>query len=252
MLVVMPVTRIVLVRHGESACNIAGVVGGHLGCTGLSSRGRTQAEALRDRLLETGELSGATALYSSVLQRAIETAAIISPAVGGGSLEAFQTCSLCELHPGEGDGITWQEFRERYGEPDWTLNPKIAMAPGGESWPEMVQRVTEAINEIADRHKGELVVIACHGGVVEASMVSLLSLPKPEVPAGFPTAYTSITEWENIDGSESPIGPKFESSRSWRLVRYNDVAHLGGPFESQKGGSHRPLFAPEPEVSAAD
>jgi 2,3-bisphosphoglycerate-dependent phosphoglycerate mutase len=67
-------TRIVLVRHGESLAQELGILGGHTGCTGLSTRGRRQAGALRERLASTGELAGAAALYASVMPRAIETA----------------------------------------------------------------------------------------------------------------------------------------------------------------------------------
>ena len=51
------------------------------GCTGLTERGGAQAEALRDRLVATGELAGADALYASVLPRAIETAEMLAPAL---------------------------------------------------------------------------------------------------------------------------------------------------------------------------
>ncbi len=49
-------TRIVLIRHGESDAQERQIVGGHEGCLGLSQRGRTEAVALRDRLVATGEL----------------------------------------------------------------------------------------------------------------------------------------------------------------------------------------------------
>jgi broad specificity phosphatase PhoE len=219
-------TRIVLIRHGESACNVAGIVGGHLGCTGLSPEGHSQARSLRDRLFETGELESATALYSSVLLRAVETAQTISPAVGGGRLEIRQTCELCELHPGESDGMSWQEYEKRYGQPELFNNPTRQLSPGGECWQEFVSRVSETIRVIADRHPGQLVVIAAHGGVIEASMVSFLPFAEQLRPMRLPTAYTSLSEWELGDND-------------WRLLRYNDVAHLGGPFEAQKTGPHR-------------
>ena len=66
-------TRLVLIRHGEAQSAIDGVVGGPLGCTGLSELGRRQADALAARLVRTGELAGAVALYASTLPRAIET-----------------------------------------------------------------------------------------------------------------------------------------------------------------------------------
>lgn len=69
-------TRIVLVRHGESRAQELGFLGGHDGCQGLSDRGRRQAVLLRDRLRSTGELADASVLYSSLMPRAVETAAI--------------------------------------------------------------------------------------------------------------------------------------------------------------------------------
>ena len=101
-------TRIVLVRHGESLAQERRIVGGHRGCEGLSDLGRRQAQALRNRLAQTGELAGAAALYASIMPRAIETASIISPAIG--SLEVVRDCDFCEIHPGEGDGLSWDEY----------------------------------------------------------------------------------------------------------------------------------------------
>jgi probable phosphoglycerate mutase len=206
-------TRIVLVRHGEATCNVVGIVGGRTGCTGLSPVGVTEAEALRDRLVATGELAGTTAVYASILPRALETAAIAAPGLGG--RRAVADCDLCELHPGEADGLTWSEFSERYGGPDWDNDPDVVLAPGGESWTGFVRRVTVALEAVASRHPGELVVIFCHGGVVEASLESLLRVALERGRLKLRTAHTSLTEWERAgDG--------------WRLLRYNDAAHLAG------------------------
>ena len=103
-----PSTHLVLVRHGEADCNAQGIVGGHRGCTGLSPLGVAQAEALRARWESSGEMREASAFYASVLPRAIETAEIIAPALG--DLALTTDCDLCELHPGESDGMTWEEF----------------------------------------------------------------------------------------------------------------------------------------------
>ncbi len=130
-------------------------------------------------------------------------------------------CALCELHPGEADGLTWAEFTHRYGGPDWDVDPDAELAPGGESWTGFVRRVTAALSEVADRHLGELVVIFCHGGVVEASLESFL---RGSVVGGrlkLRTIHTSLTEWER-------------SEDAWRLLRYNDAAHLAGRSADQQ------------------
>src|SRR5688572_16088982 len=109
-------TRLVLVRHGEAQAYLDNVVAGEKGCKGLSDLGRRQAETLRNRLERTGELAGTTALYASILPRAVETASVIAPALGGHDI--VEDCDLCELHPGEADGMTWDDFRERFPFPE--------------------------------------------------------------------------------------------------------------------------------------
>jgi 2,3-bisphosphoglycerate-dependent phosphoglycerate mutase len=203
-------TRLVLVRHGESDCNARGIVGGHLGCRGLSPLGVLQAEALRARWEATGEMRQTSAFYASVLPRAIQTAEIIGPALG--RLELTTDCDLCEMHPGESDGMTWQEFSRRYPAPDFAADPDRPLSPGGESWSAFQRRVDVTLRTLADRHPGETVVVACHGGIVNASLVALMGA-HDSTRLQLRTHNTSITEWEREDGK-------------WRLLRYNDSAHL--------------------------
>lgn len=205
-------STIVLVRHGEAVCNVEGVIGGRRGCTGLTGRGRAQVEALASRLLGTGELGAVGALYSSPLRRAVESAEILAPALerrGSGALEPVLDCDLCELHPGAADGLSWAEFSERYPEPDWDRDPAAAIAPGGESWERFVTRASEAIARLACAHAGETVVVACHAGVVEATILRLLPVDPAVARLGLDTAHASLTVWEHGGGR-------------WRLRRYND------------------------------
>jgi 2,3-bisphosphoglycerate-dependent phosphoglycerate mutase len=213
-----PVTRLVLVRHGEAVCNVSGVCGGRTGCTGLTQRGIEQVEKLRDRLALTGELAGTDALYASVLPRAIQTAEILAPALVGDkapALSIISECGLCELHPGEADALTWSEFAERFGRLDWDENPDQVIAPGGESWTGFVNRAADMVAEIADRHRGQLVVVACHAGVIEASLLGLLPVTggRQGTRLQLRTQHASMTSWELDDGR-------------WRLLGYNDAAHL--------------------------
>ena len=211
-------TRLVLVRHGEAVCNVSGVCGGRAGCTGLTERGIQQVELLRDRLAVTGELVGTDALYASVLPRAIQTAEFLAPALVGGDgpgLSVISECGLCELHPGEADALTWAEFGERFGQLDWDENPDQVIAPGGESWTGFVNRAADMLMMLADRHPGQLVVVACHAGVIEASLLGLLPVAGGRQGARLQlrTQHASLTSWEVDDGR-------------WRLLGYNDSAHL--------------------------
>jgi probable phosphoglycerate mutase len=212
-------TRIVLVRHGEATCNIEGVVGGVRGCTGLTDLGRRQVAALTARLTATGEFAGATALYASVLPRAVETAEILRPVVGDGTLRIVQDRDLSELHPGEADGLGWQEVVDRFGVPEWDTDPDMLIAPGGESWSGFVVRASSAVRELAERHPGELVVAAVHAGVIEASMIANLAIPPFTSRRGWTRiVHASLTEWEWV-----------AAQSRWILIRFNDAC--GVPTE---------------------
>ena len=210
-------TRLVLVRHGEATCNVQAIVGGPTGCTGLTETGRRQAEALRRRLAESEELSAAEALYSSVLARARQTAQIIAPAVGGGGLRLVEDCGLCELHPGEADGLVWEQFLERFDAPDWDRDPETVIAPGGESWNGFVDRAAAALTEVAERHRGATAVVVCHAGVIESAVLRFLPVTGRR-RLGLRTTHVSLTEFELEAGADG--------TPNWRLLRYNDAAHL--------------------------
>ncbi len=212
-------TRIVLVRHGEATCNIEGVVGGRRGCSGLTDLGRAQMGAVRDRLERTGELGEATALYSSVLPRAIETAELLRPSVGGGTLSVRRECDLCELHPGQADALPWAEVVDRYGVPEWESDPDRPIAPGGESWTGFVARAAGGVQELARRHPGQLVVAAVHAGVIEATMIDFLQIPRAASRRGWVRIlHASLTGWEWVPGEAR-----------WVLLRFNDAC--GVPTE---------------------
>jgi probable phosphoglycerate mutase len=207
-------TRLAIIRHGEAFANVDGVIGGHKGCRGLTPRGVAQAEALAARLTRTGELAGAKAVWTSVLPRAIETAAVLAPALG--VTEFGRNCAFCERHPGEADGMTWADYEEHYqrrGLPG--DDPEFPTSPGGESWIDFLDRAAAALADVAAANPGGLVVIVAHGGVVDSSMIRFLGLAEHGNVVRLHPANTSITEWHHT-GSR------------WRLVRYNDAAHLGG------------------------
>ncbi|MAT06346.1 MAG: phosphoglycerate kinase [Acidimicrobiaceae bacterium] len=212
-------TRIVLVRHGESKVTVDRVVGGPRTCSGLSELGVRQAERLRDRLERTGEIT-ATALVSSAYPRARETAEIIAPVLGR---DVQVIDGFGEHDPGpDCDGLTFQEFIDRHGMPDWEADPYAVTFPGGETVAAFHHRVGVALTELVARHEGGTIVVVCHGGVVDAVLRRALRSP---MTGDFDvhTLNTSLTEL--VLGRPG----------RWRLVRYNDAAHLEGlPAETPR------------------
>jgi probable phosphoglycerate mutase len=199
-----------LIRHGESFANAKGLAGGPLGDGGLTPLGRRQVQALVERLVMSAELTKAGAFYTSALPRAIETGEMLRVALS--SLEPIADASFNEISVGEGDGLPWAEYVERYGSPDWDLEPNALTAPGGESLLSFYERCHEAIDRVVTRHPEELVVIVCHGGVIEQAMKIYQGLA-PETRLRPRIENCSMTEIEFRDGGR-------------RLLRYNDRAPL--------------------------
>ncbi len=205
-------TRVVIVRHGEAVVNVDEIVGGHRGCRGLTKEGLRQAELLAERLKKTGELNGDIVLYASLLPRAIETAETISPALG--FVDVAKTCDLCERHPGEADGLSWEEYRQNYkGNFLEGKNVEQPLSPGGETYSEFFDRVKGFLLKVTEEESGKCIVLVSHGGFIESSMVATLEIDTFENRVMFHPKHTSITEWA-------------VAGKRWELQRYNDIAHL--------------------------
>ncbi len=201
-----------LVRHGESKTTVARVIGGPRTCSGLSPLGRQQAERLRDRWAG-GELQP-DVLISSQYVRARETAEIIAPALGG--LDVVEDAGFGEHDPGpDCDGMSFDQYIEQYGSGWWEGDPFGTSFPGGETIAAFQFRIGQAIRRTVEAYTDQTVVVACHGGVVDAAL--RLALKSPGT-GGFEihTLNTSITELQLV------------KDNLWRLIRYNDIAHLAG------------------------
>jgi 2,3-bisphosphoglycerate-dependent phosphoglycerate mutase len=204
-------TRLLMIRHGESFANADGLAGGPIGDGGLTPLGCRQAGALGARLSMSEELSKATALYTSALPRAIETGEILRKALPA-QLVPIVDAALNEISVGEGDGLPWAQYVERYGAPDWDLDPDALTAPGGESLLGFHERCREAIERLVERHPHELVVLVSHGGFIEQAL-KIYQGVAPNVRLRPRIENCSMTEIEFREG--------------WRrLLRYNDRAPL--------------------------
>ena len=215
-------TNLYLIRHGESVPNVEPIIGGPKGDTGLTARGKEQARLLEHRLTTSGLT--ADVLYTSTLPRALETSEYVSRALG---LEAEQDAELEELRPGEADGLTRDEWRERYYQDDADAflvgnggggDPFVPFSPGGESWGSFLLRTGIALNNLVRKHRGQTIVAVCHGGVLEASFFLAFGIGPTGTRVLFDPLNTSITHWR--------WGSRRGGFDTWTLVRFNDAGHL--------------------------
>lgn len=158
----MDATRILAIRHGETAWNVDTRIQGQLDIP-LNDKGRWQAARVARALAGREPLD---AVYTSDLARAHDTARAISEATGTPlqphrglrerAFGLFQGRTFAEIEtelPAE--ALQW---RRRV--PDWA-------PPGGESLRQMRERVLDTLHTLAGAHPGGLVVLVAHGGVLD-------------------------------------------------------------------------------------
>lgn len=215
-------TRLVIVRHGQALCNVDRTIEGLATCRGLSDLGVRQGRAVAERLAI--ENFKPDVFYSSPIPRAAQTANLIAERLGQ---TPIADADLEEVRPGEAEGMQWDQYFAFYGTTEgW--QPSVPFAPGAEAWTDFAARVASVIDRIAREHDGKTALLVTHGGVVDASLFHFFALnPQVQAPIDFFTTNASITEWERNKYEASPLtgSPQPEVHR-WRLVRYNDAAHV--------------------------
>jgi len=155
-------TRICLVRHGETPWNAERRIQGQIDI-GLNQHGVRQARAA-GRFLRDEQ---ATAIYSSDLTRALATAHALSEFSG---LAAQPRPALRERKYGVLEGLTYDEAKASHADTYARFEarePEFAIPGKGESLTELAARVVACLQEIALKHQGETVLLVTHGGVLD-------------------------------------------------------------------------------------
>lgn len=152
-------TRLLLVRHGETEWNRVGRWQGHADPP-LNATGRRQAAELAERL--AGD--GIAAVYSSDLARARQTAGAVADRLG---LDVVEEPALREIDVGSWSGLTRAEVAEQYPEgfARW-LGGEIGH--DGEKREQLTDRAVRATLGIAERHPTDTVLVVTHGGLIRA------------------------------------------------------------------------------------
>lgn len=151
--------RIIFIRHGQSIANAEGrfTRGPH---EGLSERGKAEA---RERARHLATVTRAVHLYTSPFARAQQTAAAIGHVL---DLEARVVEALREQYFGDLHGqphLALADGVDAGGLARWDYRP-----PEGETLREVADRVGPAVEDLANLHRGEEIVVVSHGGVMAA------------------------------------------------------------------------------------
>lgn len=194
-------SRIILWRHGRTEYNLQGRFQGQIDIP-LDEVGRGQAESAATYLA----LEEPAAIVSSDLSRAHQTAQALASRVG---LEVEIDEGLREINAGEWEGLTRPEILEHW--PDefhaWRRGDFIRIG-GGETRPEVAQRVAASILDHAQRVDGTLVIVS-HGAALRGATLELLGLPLEQWGS---FVGLSNAHWTILDPGESG---------GLRMKRYN-------------------------------
>ncbi|MSP38501.1 MAG: histidine phosphatase family protein [Deltaproteobacteria bacterium] len=199
-------THIIIVRHGQTEWNVRGIRQGYLDSR-LTDRGLAQAKALGQRLAR----EKFTALYSSDLGRAMQTAQEIANVTGH---NIHTDARLRERHLGIFQGLSGEEIAAKYSEERRLMRSQGPgyVIPGGESMVQQVERNIGCLNELAAKHQGEQIVVVTHGGVVSGFFRHTLEISL-EAPRRFEFVNAGINVFAHEDGN-------------WMLLTWGDVSHL--------------------------
>lgn len=150
-----------MVRHGETDWNVERRIQGHIDIP-LNATGRAQAEAAAAGLAA----HGFAAAYSSDLGRAWATAQAAASRLG---LELRREPGLRERHYGIFQGLTPAESAERHpaAHARYQVRDPHYDFETGESLAAFAGRVIRAVDKLAGRHRGQMVLLVAHGGVLD-------------------------------------------------------------------------------------
>jgi len=203
------VTRVIAIRHGETAWNVDSRIQGQLD-VGLNDTGRWQAHrlalAMADERLD--------AVYSSDLYRAWDTARALADAAG---LDVRTDETLRERGFGVFEGLTFDEVEQRFPDDSrrWRQRDASFGPVGGETLADFFARAVGSVAAIAARHRGGHIAVVTHGGVLDAlyRAASRIAIDEPRT-------------WQLGNAS---INRLLHGEDGFTLVGWSDTFHLEDP-----------------------
>ena len=160
----MQATRILAIRHGETAWNVGGRIQGHLDIP-LNDTGRAQARRLARALAGRDAID---LIVSSDLARAFETARTVAEATGA---PLVAHAALRERCFGDFQGQTFAEIADTW--PDdaerWRRREPAWSPPGGQGESLLLfrERITQVVQALAAENTGKHIALFTHGGVLD-------------------------------------------------------------------------------------
>jgi probable phosphoglycerate mutase len=201
-------TRVIAVRHGETAWNVETRIQGQLD-VGLNAKGRWQAGRVAQALAD----EGLEIIYASDLARAHDTALAIGGMAG---LPVQADRGLRERAFGIFEGQTWTAIHEQWPEHSarWRAREPGYGPEGGETLRGFYERVVETARRLAARHPGQTIALVAHGGVMDClyRAAARVALEAPRT-------------WQL---GNAAVNRLLYTPEGFTLVGWSDTTHLDG------------------------
>lgn len=224
-------TRVLAIRHGETAWNVDGRIQGQLDVP-LNEMGRWQVHRLARAVAD----EDIAAVYSSDLLRAFETAQAVSR---GCAAPIVTDVGLRERGFGAFEGLSYTEINARWPEMGerWRRRDPTFGAPGGETLNEFFERSIAAATRLAALHPGQTIALVSHGGVMDClyRAASRVALDAPR-------------SWQL---GNAAINRLLYTPQGFTLVGWSDTYHLDDDTLDESADGDAPAKPPSAVKAAA-
>jgi broad specificity phosphatase PhoE len=214
-------TRVFLIRHGETEWNRLGIFRGTSEVP-LNATGKRQAQALGRYFAPTPPQF----IYSSPRARALETAAPVSRAAGSGKTVAGDE-GFADIDRGEWEGLSHEQVKAKW--PDlydrWLFEPKDVQFPGGETLEAVQRRAWQAFRRVSGGAAGTVAIVS-HHVTLRALLCSLLEL--------------DLSHFRQFELAPASVSEARLEHGIWVLHRLNDTRHLAAGGEEIAGAKNKP------------
>ncbi|MCX7885131.1 MAG: histidine phosphatase family protein [Caloramator sp.] len=200
-------SKIYLVRHGETSWNKEQRSQGCSNDIPLSKEGERQAEAIAKRLKK----EKIDLFYSSDLVRAYKTASIISREHNG----VVNKCSeFREINLGDWEGLRFDEIKEKYNDiyNVWRKTPHLAIIPNAEKISDIIVRAIGKLNKIVKENEDKNILIVSHGITIKVMLSALLGM--------------ELSNLHKIRQDNTALNIIEYNGESFDILLINDTCHL--------------------------
>jgi phosphoserine phosphatase len=208
--------KLYLVRHGETLWNTQHRMQGCGNDIELTENGKTQAEALAERLKDTN----IDRIFSSSLSRAYQTAKIIAKQH---NIDVESCSEFKEINFGKWEGMYYTEIMEQYPEilKVWKTTPHLAVVPEAETIEELQRKSMTKLRQLLEDNKDKDIMVVSHGISSKLMILAIMNM--------------QLSDLHRIRQDNTALNIFDYNDGLFDIITLNDICHLNGIYDANKG-----------------